>query len=264
MASVKTVNGLARANVKTRNGLASANIKTINGVDAVVGGGSPFGGLVSTTNLVDWWPLSESSGNRAGVHASLTLTDTNTVTGGTGGPGSSAYSVFTRANNEYLERADESALQIGTGDFTAVCWFYPFTVSYGPSDQGTLIGKDYTGFEMYIYQTKLGGYLGGVPNGVGGVSGAPTTLSINTWYHGALRRSGTTLQLFLNGATEGSSATNSANGDGGTYPFRLGQRGSGGTANLLNGRMNRVGLWKRALSTDELLALYNSGNGLDY
>ena len=257
--AIKSVNGLAWASMKARNGLARASIKSVNGL-AAPAGGAPFGGLVSTTDLVDWWPLDEASGNAIGLHAGLDLTDNNTVTAGTGGPGSSNYRVFTRANSESFSRASEAAFQFGTGDFSVGCWFR--TTNTNPlagADQNTILGKHYTSFELFNYGGYIGGYCGGATNSVGAIGTTP--VSNNTWYHLVLQRSGTELQLWING-TKLSTSTNSANADT-ANALSFGVRP--GPSGWLDADVNRAFIFKgRALSSGEISALYNSGNGLDY
>lgn len=267
MSTIKTVNGLAVASMKTRNGLARASIKTIGGVD-VPHGSTPFGGLVDTTNLVEWWPLSETSGTRVGVHAGLNLTDNNTVTGAAGNNGSSA-SQFTAANSEYLSRASESALNVGDIDFSFTLW------AYGDAWARQALFSKWTagvgGQLAYFLE-----YQNGVPafvflvssTGSDAVAVQATTFgaaSTGNWYfiycqHDSV---GNTIGISVNNGTLNTTAHSAGVFSGSTTAFEVGRSGSS-IPRYMDGRMQRFGFFKRLLTPTERTVLYNSGNGLSY
>lgn len=232
------------------------------------GGGGPFGGLVDTTNLVEWWPLSESSGTRVGVHAGLDLSDNNTVTGTTGPDGSGA-SQFTAANSEYLKRLSETALQAGDIDFTFCAWFKCDTLS----SLRAIVAKysaDAGSLEYMLYVITDGriSFMVGRPTDVQKqailVAG---TISTGTWYmacgwHDAAADT-VNLEINANG-TIATTATGGALQAASVHPFTIGQRAYTASELFHDGGIQRVGFWKRVLTSDERTALYNSGNGLDY
>lgn len=263
MSTIKTINGLAIASMKTRNGLAQASIKTINGVD-VPAGSSPFGGLVSTTDLVDWWPLSEASGTRVGVHAGLDLTDVNTVTGVAGNNGSSA-SQFTKANLEQLTRASEAALQSGDITFTMVAWVYPDSVSVA-GDEIAGKGNDAgSSFEWFIETYSSGGNRVRFRYGGGDVDNVEAGYTTGAWHMVVCWHdpAANTMNYELDNNGTIRSVSNSGGTTATTDTFRIGA-GIVTASRTFNGRIQRVGMWKRVLSSTERTALYNSGNGLDY
>lgn len=264
MGNVKTINGLARANVKTRNGLASANVKTINGVDAEDAVG-PFGGLVDVTNLVEWWPLSESSGSRTGSHIGVVMADNNTVTGGNDGV---AYSQFTATNSEYLSTADTPALSHGNFDFTWTMWVYLDS----KTAQRYFIFKGantaaFSAWEFFVqYNSSLDRFRCFPSDGTGGTGlnadnfGSPST---STWYFIVAWHDATanTINIQVNDGTADSASHTTGSFDS-THGLEFGRAGT--SLNYHNGRMRRVGFWKQILTAGEKTALYNSGGGLDY
>lgn len=152
---------------------------------------------------------------------------------------------------QYLATADTARLQFGTGDFTVCGWFYAETTHYGSNFAG-VVSKDINGFEVIIYQNNLYGYVGGASNNVVG----STTLSTGTWYHLAFRRSGTSIQLFLNGATEGSAATNSASASASTRSLVFGNSNRvGDLTRFFDGRIAEWALWNVALDNAQIASL---------
>lgn len=104
----------------------------------------PTGSVVSTTDLVSFWKLNESSGTRFDAFGSNDLTDNNTVGQGTGNVYANAAD-FEHSNNEYLSSAHNSSLS-PTGDMTVCCWvkFESFASIY---DIAMLVTKDdYRGY----------------------------------------------------------------------------------------------------------------------
>ena len=120
-----------------------------------------------------------------------------------------------RSDNQYMYTLNDSAISFGTGDFTVECWFNWHSNN---SDWQSIFGKyaasggaaSDNGFWLHL---SAGGVLNGGDRGNGFASGS-TALNLNTWYHVALVRSGTTVSIYLNGVLEASHTSD----DGGGVP----------------------------------------------
>lgn len=214
-------------------------------------------------DLVGWWALDEASGNRSDSHTNgLTLTDNNAVASTTGLVGTAAR--FATADSEYLERADEALLDMGAGVRMTLAGWIRLTTKQ--AEVGNLAAKRGGGTEEY-YLRYMG--TGGsdrfnfeVNSGAAGVSatsfGSP---SANTWYFLVARYDGTNLSICVNDGTVDTTAF-SSDITASTGAFRIGA--AGGAGEHLEGDVDEVGLWKRALSAAEITYLYNGGAGRAY
>ena len=128
-----------------------------------------------------------------------------TPTQGTFSPFSqTGWSNYFNGSTDYLYT---SAAAISTNDFTIECWFNTSSFSASPAiiDYRTtntngaypLIYLDTTGAPIY--------YVSGAAKITG------SSLSLNTWYHIAVSRSGTSTKMFVNGTQVGSTWTDTTN-----------------------------------------------------
>ncbi len=151
-----------------------------------------------------------------------------------------------------------NAAQLNPSQLTIETWVYK-TVG-GDAD---LVGKD---GEISQRQYWLGAasnarfrpHLSTTNNGLVFFDGA-TAYNLNEWYHVAMTYDGANLRLYVNGVLDGSTA---ATGSiiSTTQPLRIGGGApSGQLQNYLNGRLDEVSLYDRALSPNEIAAIYNAG-----
>jgi hypothetical protein len=92
-----------------------------------------------------------------------------------------------------------------------------------------------------------------------------TTLTIGTWYHLVLTWDGSTLKLYLNNSLVVSGAFsgvgNANRGDGISLFARITSGGTPLSERFASAKMDEVGIWSKALSTQEISDLYNGGAG---
>ena len=151
---------------------------------------------------------------------------------------------------DYLSVADSTALEVPTEDFTVEFWAY-YTVL--PSS-----GANANTFQKGIASGSTFEYAFGITNSSGTVrvragystNGSTTTnfvatsgtIVTNTWYHIAFTRTGTTLNLWLNGVNVGSTTSYPATLFTGTGTLGIGA--SPNNASLVNGYISNARIVK--------------------
>lgn len=130
---------------------------------------------------------------------------TDTVTGPTPYAAATyAGSAYFDGTGDYLVAPSSAGFGFGTGDFTVEAWFY-FTGTIATYQRPWWFGDDNDNLELNTSVFRVGGAAQGAL-----ITGT-TTIKSGTWYHVALTRAGGVYKLWLNGAQEGGSATNSYN-----------------------------------------------------
>ena len=90
------------------------------------------------------------------------------------------------------------------------------------------------------------------------------TLVTTNWYHVVLTYDTTNIKGYVNNIQQGADTAASGTGSGQTSAFIIlgDNSGDGSTiANFASAIVDEVGIWSKALSTNEITDLYNSGNG---
>ena len=153
-------------------------------------------------------------------------------------------------NGDYLTTPDNIDYQFGTGDFTVETWVrFNSTSGFVPilaNGRGASVSHDMNWSVFYqtdsIYFTKF-------------VANVQTDFifawnpSINTWYHLAITRSGTSIRAYIDGNQIGSTQTSSLSFSGATLnpEFNVGRLltgPSGSVSNFLNGYLDDVRITK--------------------
>src|SRR5208337_1467434 len=85
-----------------------------------------------------------------------------------------------------------------------------------------------------------------------------TLISTSVWYHVAAVRGSNFMQLYVNGQLESQTNVSFAQ-DYGTLPLYFGTSGETYWDGKLNGRLDEASLYNRALSSNEVAAIYAAG-----
>jgi hypothetical protein len=219
------------------------------------------------SGLQAYWPLHEASGTRPEVSGNgLDLTDNNTVTGNPGRVENA--SQFTIANSEYLSRASEARLQGGDIDMTFCAWAYLDSVAATQC----IVGKDndVAGQREYqlVYVTASGfrfivftavDVAKAVVATTPGVANAGQWYFVQGWHDAAADL--VWVQVDNNAAFSAASGTLQA---ASTAEFDIGRIVYSTTHEYFGGRACEVGFWRRVLTLQERMWLYNGGLGRTY
>jgi hypothetical protein len=172
------------------------------------------------------------------------------------------------ANEEYLSHTDTTALRAGSA-LTIACWFNADVLS------GTLCSKwESVDSQDYVIDLRGGG---GTPirfyvyssNSLVDVLSSSATITTGTWYFIVAWFDGAAQTINIqvnNGAVESLNVGLSSLVDVGSN-FYVGSRGASATTsspNFYDGLIDEIGLWHRALTTAEILILYNGGAGITF
>jgi hypothetical protein len=178
-----------------------------------------------------------------------TLTNGPTWNGARGRPGGWGAIKFDNTSGQKVNIGTVTDLDL-TADFTVSCWFY----SANTSTDG-LFGNAQDTVTQNFYVASFSGTIFVVWGGT--TISNTVTNSANTWTHLAVTRKGSSgswdWAIYKNGisAASGNSAVNPS---GGSYNTSL---GFVFTDNPLNGLIDDVRVYKRALSAGEIRALYD-------
>lgn len=151
-------------------------------------------------------------------------------------------------------------------------WFY---LTSTDRDSFCLIHNNNGGSQNAGYFVFTGGVGGGVAARAYYAAGSyleidsasetsPWTVpSANTWYHLVFVSNGTNMSIYINNTLRAQDSFAHDIYYGSDCVFIIGGRDSG-NGWCFNGRIDEIGIWNRALTTDEISELYNSGSGKFY
>ena len=165
--------------------------------------------------------------------------------------------------------ADNALLEPGTGDFTLEAWVYYSTIT---GSTRTFVSKTNNGglaaSWSYGFRTQPNGAIGEVYLEVGNGTTSVTTPRYNAstgqWYQivGVWTNvAANTLELYVNGASQGSNAHAFASVNNSTNPLYLGSYNGGEYSQWFNGRMGIVRYYNAALTAGQVLQNFNANKG---
>jgi len=163
------------------------------------------------------------------------------------------------------------------GDYTLTTNYQPdfsnpFTFSYwvkrngDPASNETLLSNingesNANGFRSRLMTNGTIQITKGSKSGGTILGSSTTTVTDNEWHFITIQYTGTLVKLFINGEEE-LSVTNSFNNISRNLVFS--ENWVSGASVYGNYYIDEMGIWDRAITTDEIEELYNSGSGLTY
>jgi hypothetical protein len=233
-----------------------------------------FSGLTAPSSLIEslesYWTLDEASGDRndsVGTNH-LTESDTGTIAGKIGNA-----TTFVGTNVSGLTIADNASLSTGDIDFTLAAWV-KINTKAAANYSNILVSKltDGTHREYVLgYEKNANRFFFYIANAAGTVSGkvyADTlgAVSDGVWYYIIAWHNQTANKVCIvinDQATPDETATSDVPANT-TAAFYIGRYGIAPNSSNGDHTIDEVGFWKRLLTSDEMLSLYNSGAGLDF
>lgn len=224
----------------------------------------------TTSGLVGWWKLDETSGTAAADSSGSANTGTlqNAPAWTTGGMDNGALTL--NGTNQYVDVGNASTLNFErTQPFSVSAWIYP--LASGSGYEPIVSKRDYSGtFQGIEFDDDMGCFcLFATLFGTGGSSGlqvyGSTSISFSAWHHVVMTYDGTSssasVKLYLDGVSEtvsvpwndlASSILNSANMTIGTKPS---------SGSYFTGTVDDVRIYNRALNAGEIWTLYKATGG---
>lgn len=224
-----------------------------------------------STNLTAYWACNESStGSRADLHGSNTLTENGT--GGVAAPATGAVYTntcdFEDTESDYLGIADNADVSFGTGvSWTIIAWVkaesQPFTAMIVGKDGAATDGEIWLFYSGAAsrYRVRMWAASGyGTETAISADTfGAPGT---GAWHMIAVTNtSGGNLCISVNAGGQDCTATSGIYDSTGAFNIGVGRAVYG---QFWDGLIGPVVLWKRALSAGDITSVYNSGAGMTY
>jgi hypothetical protein len=222
--------------------------------------------LQSATGLVGWWPGDGNANDIAGTNNGTLHTG---VTGGGAGVVGTALSFD--GSNGYVQIPDAPALR--PTNLTVEAWVNfsgldsALSGTAPPGDQYIVFKQNsrvynFEGYSLEKYRTANGDVF---MFSVGSSSGqevflrSSTLISPSVWYHVAAVRGTNFMELYVNGHIEGRTNVAFAQ-DYGNNPLYFGTSAQTYWDGKLRGQLDEVSLYNRALTSDEIAAVYAAGS----
>jgi hypothetical protein len=202
-------------------------------------------------NLEGYWAFENSGADGSGNGRAVTLQGGATYGAGRLGQGL----LLDGAQGSGASRILDDAVFDFAGDFAIQVWVNPDETSR----EQTLIEKFIGGGGPTWTLTFLGGQF--YVSGTGAVINTGTGFTAGAWHQVIVSRSGGTISVYYDGAAGPTGGLAGALPDT-TAPLLIGARNASDGRNFtLDGTIDEVAIWSRALSEAEIGSLWNGGAG---
>ena len=220
---------------------------------------------VSAGGLVAYYKMEEASGTRVDSFGSNDLTAVGLPGVAVGISGSAAH--FTLGSTQYLQSVNPVDLRMGRTSFSICYWAYIDSINL--IDNMWLVNKSLDGSAansefftgLITGATSLFKFFTSDGSGTQVVTASNFgAVSINTWYFVACiyDSANQVIKISINNGDSNSTAQTTGI-LATTLNFVVGRLGNDASTGYHNGRIDELGVWKRALTNQELSDLYQGG-----
>ena len=211
------------------------------------------------SNLVSWYP-GEGNANDQQGNNNGTLQN-----GATFAPGKVGQAFSFDGVNDSVDIANTTSLDFGAGNFSIEFWANLNSLSTDQMLFHKISGtgasfNDPSYFVEFDQPNALRFRIGEAFLSNSNDLIVPTSLTAGQWFHVAAVRNGDLTQIYLNGVLAGSqtSGSNINTGTGGDAAIGRCLTSDAGCARFVNGKIDEVSLYNRALSASEIQAIYDA------
>lgn len=209
---------------------------------------------VPTNGLVGWWPFTGNANDESGNGNNGTVNGA-TLTSDRFGNAGKAYS-FNGTSN-YVD-VNNTIGNFQTNDFTISCWIYDTNSVNG----GALVSKrDALGVGNYFSMDWVNApgleINQSLPSDYYNYNSSLNLL--NNWKNYLVLRSGNNIEIYINGSQIFTGNPTIVHNINNTANLTFGARYAGiNLTEYINAKLDDIGIWNRALTQQEITALYNS------
>ena len=231
--------------------------------------------MISTDNLVGWWKFDETSGVMGSDSSpkGFDATHTNLSSANIGVLGKFFNAISFDGQNDYSRPGANSALNWGNGDGTISLWFKT-SADYGTS-YGCMLINGAGGALQRRYLMHIDGDDDAVKNTLRfdiddntSLKKVNSSVSVNDglWHHAVGIRRGNELKLYLDGSevldgpTDITGYGDIDDSEGLTIGATNDSLSGIASGQYFNGELDDIRVYNRALSEQEIAALYSQGN----
>ena len=210
--------------------------------------------MALTDNIVAYYKLDESSGTNANDEvAAYDLTTVDTP----GWVSGKINNCLDFTPNDYAENTS-----FDQGAWTEYSWSFWVYLDITTDLVLLTVGED-ASFGYRSIQLTSGAFKVNTGSGAAIISSPTSAASSGQWYFiVGTAKVGDKVRLYVDGTEVGTGTAISAFGNPNNR-FLVGVN-YGVSGEYLNGKMDEIGVWSRALSSSEVTELYNGGTGLSY
>ncbi len=198
-------------------------------------------------NMVSWWPGDEHPFDIIGSN------DGALKNGATYADGKVGKAFSLDGVDDYVEVPLDSSLS--PAHISVDAWFYATDITK-QSSHPPIVKTNAYALEINSDDGQVRFW---VKVAAGWTSSEGRVLSTNTWYHAVGTYDGSLIKLYLNGQPPYASTLTSGDIEAVTTPLNIG-RDPLNTSRFFTGLIDEVEIFDRALTADEVAAIYNAGN----